>query len=149
VSSITCFNLWRAEATGEIRKMGRWMDAHIGNGPLLRFDVGDTTMVQFEPVPGGLSMADYARLILTRVDELEPGWMTCRAQLDINGYPAGGGEQYPLTWYLRQATDWPTGIIRMPEDYAWNGQKITVSRATWIVTVRQMTRSDLSRRGTG
>jgi hypothetical protein len=83
------------------------------------------------------SAASYYRLHLWVQPALFPCWITAKAQLQINsvnsGYPA------PLTWFVGEPVDWPSGHARFPE--TWGDDTgvpgVQYPLQTWVVSARR------------
>lgn len=71
--------------------------------------------VTLRPVYG--SAAALYRAHLIRAESPEPGWVSTRVQLEVDGNGMAAGQWLPLSWYIGSPTDWPSGLARFPEVY--------------------------------
>jgi len=107
-----------------------WASGGIHENPIPGWDYTAT----LQPIYG--SSAALYRVNLLIVPEIEPGWISARASLMVNGSIVGGGvDTVPLSWYIGCPTDWPSGLARFPEVQGEDDQ--TELRKVWTLAARR------------
>lgn len=103
----------------------------------------DTAGVAREHVHGSLSFSlqgnhrasDYIRteLIVDNVDP-HPGWISGRACVQVNGLYLDRDVYKPFAFYVGEATDWPSGLVRYVDPYTLPDSKIP---GVWTLALRR------------
>jgi hypothetical protein len=97
-------------------------------------------MVNLTMQPGRFA-ADYVRLDLSPVEgDPRPGWINLRARVVYNGQTLGDGiYTQPLTIYVAEPTDWPSGLARFGEMQGWPESRDPALRdpGVWTLAVRR------------
>lgn len=88
------------------------------------------------------SAAALYRVRLFPAESAELGWVSWRIQLEIDNSMIGN---LPISWYVGNPSDWPSGIARYPERYGpfvppgrgagWNSSE--GPRGVWTLTARR------------
>lgn len=90
-------------------------------------------MSTLQPMYG--SVAGLYRVTLIIMPDAEPGWVSARASLIMNGNCMGSDCNVPLSWYVGCPTDWPSGLARFPEVCGEDNR--SGFRKVWTLAVRR------------
>lgn len=109
-----------------------WANAHLWAMADTAVDLtpGSATHVSLDPLYGPAAAMYWVEMIAQ--ESIEQGWAAAIVGLTVNTHRKGD-PWLPLSWYVGEPTDWPSGFARFPDIHG----EPDLPRSVWTLVVRR------------